>query len=142
MGEQLRPVANPQERDAQLENAAVGHRRLARINAGRPARKNQPLGRQLGQRRGRGVVAQDGGIDMALANPPGDHLRELRAKIQDDNLFHGRKIRSHCLPPPPQISERKIINLPALRVADPQREGQPVAAFAPNRVNPPGPGCP
>jgi hypothetical protein len=45
---------------------------------------------------------------MALANPPGDHLRELRAEIQDDNLFHRRKLRSHGVPPPRQISERKI----------------------------------
>ena len=107
-GEQLHPVANPQDGDAQLENGAVRQRGLPGIDAGRPAGKNQPLGGQAGQGGGRGVVAQDGGIDATLANPPGDHLRELRAKIQDDNLFHQRKIGRHDVPPPPPISERKI----------------------------------
>jgi hypothetical protein len=37
------------------------------------------------------VKARDGGIDMALANAPGNHLGVLRAKIQNENLLRHQK---------------------------------------------------
>ena len=33
------------------------------------------------------VVVDNGGVNLALSDAPGDHLRVLGTKIKDDNLF-------------------------------------------------------
>ena len=58
-----------------------------RINAGRPAGQNDSARLERGDFRGGRVEAQDGGIDVALADAARDDLRVLRPEIQNDDLF-------------------------------------------------------
>src|SRR5216683_5738483 len=90
---QLHAVANPQRRDAEVEDGwiALGSARL--INAGRAAGKDQPARAELGNARGREVVADDLAEDVLLPNPAGNQLAVLRTEVEDQDAFIFRQWR-------------------------------------------------
>ena len=61
-------------------------RRAFIVNAGWPARKNQPFGLHRRDFSGRCVEANDLRIDLTLAYSPRYDLRVLRAEIEDENF--------------------------------------------------------
>src|SRR5439155_19121820 len=79
---QLHTVANSQCRDAEIKDGwiALGSTRL--IHAGRAAGEDQTARAQLGDARGRQVVADDLAEDVLLAHPPGNQLAVLGAEIE------------------------------------------------------------
>ena len=85
--EQLHAVTDAEDGHAQLENVFIRQRRVRGINTGRPAGQNDAAGLELGDFRGGRVIAQDCGIDVALADAPRNDLRVLRAEIENDDLF-------------------------------------------------------
>ena len=64
-------------------------RRALVVNARRAARKNDALGRELLDFRRRDIAAHDLGINLTLADAPGDDLRVLRAEIEDEDARNG-----------------------------------------------------
>ena len=83
---ELQTVANTQDRDSQVINALIQPWCIGGINAGWTTRKNDAL-RCDGAKRGRiRPERKNLGIHAALAHPPGDHLRVLRAEIENNNL--------------------------------------------------------
>ena len=90
MREQLQAVTDAQHGNAELENVRVRQRRVFGIHTGRAAGQDHAFGRERGDFRGGRVVAQDHGVDVALADAARDDLRVLRPEIQNDDLFgHG-----------------------------------------------------
>jgi hypothetical protein len=79
--EELHAEADAQHRHAERKEGLVRQRRLRLINRGRPAGQNNPARFQRRNFRCGRVERDDGGIDAALADPPGDDLRVLRAEI-------------------------------------------------------------
>ncbi len=67
-------------------------RRAFFVNARRTAGENDPLRRQLFDFLRRDIVPNDLGIDLALAHPPGDDLRVLRAEIENENSRMRRRL--------------------------------------------------
>ena len=95
--EQLHAEANAEHRHAEAENGLVRQRRVLGINRRRPAGKNDAAGLERGDFGGGRVVAQDGGIDVALADAARDDLGVLRPKIQNDDLFVHEIKTERCL---------------------------------------------
>ncbi len=93
---QVQPVADAQDRQPKAENFGVALGRARLVHAGRAARKDNPPRGQFADPLGRDVVADDLAIDLLLPHPPGDQLRILRAKIQDQDFFIRQPC--HCLP--------------------------------------------
>jgi hypothetical protein len=95
------PVADAEDRHAEVEDRAVRMRRLLRVHALRPAREDHAdhaIGLQL--RGGCGIVV-DFREDLALADAAGDDLRKLGAKIKDsDGLRHGKGRKTADTPLP------------------------------------------
>jgi hypothetical protein len=60
-------------------------RRAFVVNAGWPARKDQPFGLHCRDFSGRCVEANDLGIDLAFPDPARNDLSVLRAEIEDEN---------------------------------------------------------
>jgi len=87
MGDQLQPVTNAEDRHAEVEYFLVRQRRVRGIDARRPAGKNDPPRLQRDNFRGRRVVTEDDGINVAFADAARDDLRVLGTKIQNDYLF-------------------------------------------------------
>ena len=57
------------------------------VDAGRAAGEDEAARLQLGDARGRQVVAHDLAEDVLLAHPPGDQLAVLRAEVEDQDAF-------------------------------------------------------
>lgn len=85
--EELHAVTDAEHGHAELEDAAVGQRRVSGIHAGRAAAEDQAARFHRGDPRGGGVVADDGGIHVALTDAARDDLRVLGPEIQDDDLL-------------------------------------------------------
>ena len=94
--EELHAVADAQDGHAELEDGLVRQRRVLRIHAGGPAGEDEAAGLERGDFRRRGVVAQDGGIHVALADAARDDLRVLGTEVEDDDLLV-HEVRSVCL---------------------------------------------
>ena len=80
---QLHPVADPQDRHAQLEDRRIALRCPGLVDARRPAREDQGQRVQLANSLGRDVVADDPRKRMPLAHPARDELDVLSTEIQD-----------------------------------------------------------
>ena len=97
LARQLHPVADPQDRDAQLEEPGVAVRRARLVDARRPAREDQRQRVQLADPLERDVVPHDPREGVPLADPPGDELDVLRAEVEDQDgplgsrAFHERR---------------------------------------------------
>ena len=79
-------VADTQDRKSQVIDAPVQLWRIGRVNAGGAPGKNDAIRCDSAER---GSIRPEGknlGIHAAFAYSPGDHLRVLRAEIDDDNL--------------------------------------------------------
>src|SRR5438105_4521070 len=61
------------------------------VNTGWPARKNDPLRFQRSNFVSWQVKPNDFGINLTLANPPGDYLSILRTEIEDEDFTMGRE---------------------------------------------------
>ena len=80
---QLHPVADPQDRQPQLEDRRIALRRPGFVNTRRPARENQGERVQLANPLGRDVMADDPRKRMTLANPASNELHILSTEIKD-----------------------------------------------------------
>ena len=80
---QLHPVADPQNRQAQLEDRRIALGRSGFVDTRRPAREDQGQRVQLANALGRDVVADDPRKRMPLANPARDELDILSTEIKD-----------------------------------------------------------
>ena len=86
-GHQLRAVADAEDRQAQLENSRVAARRGGSEDAVRAAGKDDaPVLAGNDPFHGRGI-GQDFAVDMVVADPAGDQLVILAAKIKNQNRF-------------------------------------------------------
>src|SRR5687768_14303823 len=89
---QLNTVADPQHRNAEFKDRGIGMRRLARVHALRTAGEDDAGDIVCAQLLRRRRVVIDFGVDLTLANPACDDLRELRSEVDDgDGLWHGRQ---------------------------------------------------
>ena len=88
VAQQLLPIADPQHRDAQVEHLrregrhSLMHRR-------RPPREDNPARLPGGDPVGIRIERPDFAVNPRLAQPPGDQLGDLAAKVQDQNTFGG-----------------------------------------------------
>src|SRR5688500_5597217 len=92
MSHQLNTVADPQHRHAEFKDRGIGMRSLARVHALRTAGEDDARDIVCAQRLRRCRVVIDFGVDLTLANPACDDLRELRSEVEDgDGLWHERQ---------------------------------------------------
>ncbi len=89
LGEELGPVTDAQDGHSRRVDAGVDGRRPVGVDRLRPPRQDDALGAPGQQLRGRGVEADDLGVDARLAHPPGDQLRVLGAEVDDENGVGG-----------------------------------------------------
>ena len=80
---QLHPVADPQDRQPQLEDRRIALRRSGLVDTRRTAREDQGQRVELANPLGRDVVADDPREGMPLANPARDELDILSTEIED-----------------------------------------------------------
>jgi hypothetical protein len=86
----LHPVANPENRNPEVEESGIEAGRVVPINAVRPAGEDDafrvaPLYFFDG-----GVVWDEFGIDAGFPHSAGDELRVLSAEVEDED--HGRSV--------------------------------------------------
>ena len=84
LADQLHPVADPQDRHAQLEDRRIAVGCAGLVDARRAAGEDHRQRVQLADPLGRDVVADDPREGMALADPARDELDVLRTEIQDE----------------------------------------------------------
>ena len=94
----LNAVTDAENRNAELEDAFVRQRRVFGIHAGWSAGKDQPSRLERGDIPGASVVAENAGINVALADATRDDLRVLGTEIENDNLIVHRKRRGSFCP--------------------------------------------
>ena len=85
--EQLHAVADAKHRHAERENVFVRQRRILGVNRRRPAGEDDAARLERGDFYGRRVVAEDLGINVALADPARNDLGVLRPEVEDNDLF-------------------------------------------------------
>ncbi len=98
VGGKLQAVADPQDRDAELEELRVAFRGAGLIHAPRSAREDQGQRIELADTLGRDVVPDDPREGVPLTHPTRDELHVLRAEIQDE---HGPRRRTSFRHEPP-----------------------------------------
>src|SRR6266516_2024979 len=98
MRQDLNAVTDAQDRNAEFEDGLVRQRRVLGIHARRSAGKDQPARLERGDFLRRRVIAEDGGINVALADAARDDLRVLGPEIENDNLLVHRKRRGSFCP--------------------------------------------
>ena len=81
---QLEAVANAEHWNAEFQDAVVERRRTRLVDARRPTAEHDADRVQLGDLRRGDRVRHDLGVYARLANPAGDQLGVLRAKIDDE----------------------------------------------------------
>src|SRR5689334_10769938 len=81
----LQTVTDAKDRNAELENRGIGQRRVLRVHAARAAAEDQSLGLERAELGRLGVVAQDLGEDVALADTSRNDLGVLRTEIENDD---------------------------------------------------------
>ncbi len=89
---QLHPVADPQGRNPQLEDAGIDLRRALGVHRGRPAGEDERERVPCRELVGRDAVWDELRVDAALPDPARDQLRVLAAAVQNEHrpLFGGR----------------------------------------------------
>ena len=85
VGHQLRAVADAEDRDLPVPDGRVGPRRLGVVDRHRAAREDDRACPATLQLLVRGVVRQQLRVDVELAHPARDQLRELAAEVEDDD---------------------------------------------------------
>ena len=70
-------------------------RRILIVNAGRSAGENDSVRLHFFDVGGRNIEANDFRIDLAFPHTAGDHLRVLRAKIENENFRMGGRDGFH-----------------------------------------------
>ena len=85
LGDQLRAVADAEDRDPELVDADVELRRALDVHARRATRQDDRVGRPLGDLGGRDPVRHDLGVHVQLADSPGDQLCVLGAEVDDEH---------------------------------------------------------
>ena len=85
--QKLHPIADAENGDAEVENAAIHLWCLGGINAGRTAAEDDPAWAEGENFPDRDGVGDDLGIDVGLADPAGNHLGVLGAEIKDQDPF-------------------------------------------------------
>ncbi len=89
---ELQPIADAENRQAEVQHPLVCRRRVSVIYRRRPAREHNPAGVvALDFFQGCGA-RQDDGEDVLFADAARDELRILRAKVEDDD-----RLRFHYL---------------------------------------------
>ena len=83
------PVAEPEDRDSEIEELRVALRRPVVVDARGAAREDDPLRRQPRDLLRLRVERKDDRADPRLADPPGDDLRVLGAEVEDDDGVGG-----------------------------------------------------
>ena len=88
VGDELHPVADAEDRDAELEQLRIGAGRARVEHRVGTARENDPLGGELSHE----LVIPNGRVDLAidvrLAHPPRDQLGVLRSVVEDQDPVH------------------------------------------------------
>ena len=79
----LHPVADAQDRDAQVQNGRIEFGSPGIVNTGGTATEDDPLGSQFSDAGGCQVVADQAAKHPVLPHAPGDELGVLRAEIKD-----------------------------------------------------------
>src|SRR5204863_2299413 len=96
--QELNAVTDAENRNAELEDAFVRQGRFRGIDAGWSAGKDQPARFEGGDFLHGRVVAENAGINVALADATRDDLRILGTEIENDNLLVHRKRRGSLCP--------------------------------------------
>ncbi len=83
VGHEVHPVADPEHRQATVEDRRVDRRGAGVVDAHRAAGEDHALHAAVGER-GRGdVMGNDLAVDPRLAHPPGDELGVLAPVVED-----------------------------------------------------------
>ena len=90
VGHEVHAVADPEDREAAVEDARVDLRRVGVVHARRPAGEDHPDDPALDQLVSRHVVGEDLAVHPRLAHPPGDELDVLPAVVQHRDRFATR----------------------------------------------------
>jgi len=85
----LLAVADPEERQAAIEQGLGGSRAFGLGYRRRPAGENHALRLKPMKRLLRGIEWRDFGIDAGFADAPGDELSHLAPKVDDEDGFGG-----------------------------------------------------
>src|SRR5688572_12498183 len=83
MRHQLHAIADPQNRNAEVKDRAIGMRGGARIDAGGSPAENKALGTARLDFVGGNVESDDLRINLTLAHAARDHLRVLRPEVEN-----------------------------------------------------------
>ncbi len=89
VGEELLAVADPQHRDAELEDVRVEAGGALGVHALGSAREDDRAGRAVADLAGGDRVGHDLGVDVGLAHATGDELRVLGAEVDDEHGVEG-----------------------------------------------------
>ena len=81
LGQDLDTVANSEDGNAQVEDGLVGERGVGGVNARWASGEDQAAGLEGGNVRRGSVEAENRGVNMALADAPGDDLGVLGTEI-------------------------------------------------------------
>ena len=81
----VHPVADAEDRDADVEDGLVGERRALGVDARRAAREDDALGGELPDGVERDVEGVDLAVDVLLADAPRDQLRVLAAEVENED---------------------------------------------------------
>ena len=87
LGHELQPVADAEDRHAQLEDLRIDHRRAGLLDAVGAAGEDDALGPEGADLLERHRAGMELAIDVQLADPAGDQLRVLRPEVEDQDLF-------------------------------------------------------
>ena len=90
MADDLKSVADAENRNAHVEKGLVRQWRARRVYAGRSAGKDQPFGAHLMEGFIGDGVRHDFAIHMMFADSARDQLGILGAEIEDEDFFFGR----------------------------------------------------
>ena len=82
---QLRAVTDAERRDPELEQRRIDPRRVVGVDRRRPAAQDERVRVARAHRLGRDRVADELGVDAALAHAPRDQLRVLPAEVDNEN---------------------------------------------------------
>ena len=82
---QLRAVTDAERRDAELEQRGIDARRVVGVDRRRPAAQDERVRVAGAHRLGRDRVADELGVDAALAHAPRDQLRVLPTEVENED---------------------------------------------------------
>ncbi len=94
MHQQLHPVADPKDRQAELEDIVRQGRRALGIDRGRSAGKDEAFGLERQHLFSRSVPGEEFAVDVRLAHPAGDQLGVLGTEIEDGDGVVGHGFHS------------------------------------------------